>query len=233
MTRPSVNVRYPWKICLPIVEPTTERAVRAMARARGLFDLVELRVDYIRNPGLEALFRARKQPCIVTNRRKEEGGRYRGEEKGRRAILREAVDLGFEFVDLELGSGRSAVDEVMENRSKTRLVLSHHDFKKTAPLGQLRDLCRRMIRYGADVIKIVTLARSWEDNLKVLSLIPYSLGQKQNVVALCMGERGKMSRVFGPLMGSSWTYAPLMREQASAPGQLPGRELKEIWRRLR
>ncbi len=233
MTRPSVNVKNPWKICLPIVEPTTEKAVRAMAGTKEIFDLVELRVDYIKNPGLEILFQAREQPCIVTNRRKEEGGRYQGDEKRRRGILRDAVRLGFEFVDLELGSGRSAVDEVMGNPTKTRLILSHHDLTKTAPLRELRGLCRRMARYGADVIKIVTLARSWEDNLKVLSLIPYALEQKQKIVALCMGDRGKMSRVFAPLMGASWTYAPLMRERASAPGQLTARELKEIWRRLR
>ena len=232
MTRPSVNAENPWKICLPVVEPTTERAVRAMAQAKGLFDLVELRVDYIKNPGLEILFRARERPCIVTNRRKEEGGRYQGDETGRRRILREAVDLGFEFVDLELGSGRSAVEEVMGTQTKTRLILSYHDLKKTPPLRELRNLCRRMVRYGADVIKIVTLARSWEDNLKVLSLIPYALEQKQEIVALCMGDRGKMSRVFAPLMGASWTYAPLIRERASAPGQLTARELKEIWRRL-
>ncbi len=204
-----------------------------MAQARGLFDLVELRVDYIKDPELPVLFQGRDRPCIVTNRRKEEGGRYQGDEKRRREILREAVHLGFEFVDLELGCGRSAVDEVMENPVRTRLILSHHDPEKTPSLGDLRGLCRRMARYGADIIKIVTLARSWEDNLKVLSLIPYALEQKQKIVALCMGDRGKMSRVFAPLMGASWTYAPMIRKKASAPGQLTVRELKEIWRRLR
>jgi 3-dehydroquinate dehydratase type I len=233
LTRRSVSVRSPGRICLPIIEPTTERAVRVMAGARGLFDLVELRVDYIKDPALEILFQRREQPCIVTNRRKEEGGRYQGDERRRRGILRAAVQLGFEFVDLELGSGRSAVDEVMENQTQTRLILSHHDLKKTPPLRELRGLCRRMVRHGADIIKIVTLARSWEDNLKVLSLIPYALEQKQKIVALCMGDRGKMSRVFAPLMGASWTYAPLIRERASAPGQLTARELREIWRRLR
>lgn len=233
MTRPFVSDSNPGKICLPIIETTTERAVQAMVRAKALSDLVELRVDYMKDPGLELLFQRRERPCIVTNRRKEEGGRYRGDEKSRRVILREAVHLGFDFVDLELASGRSAIDELMENQIKTRLILSHHDFKKTPPLKELRGLCRRMVRYGADIIKIVTLARSWEDNLKVLSLIPYALEKKQKIVALCIGEKGKMSRVFAPLMGAAWTYASLDRERASAPGQLTARELKEIWRRLR
>ena len=232
MTRPFVRDRNPGKICLPIIETTTERAVQAMARAKALSDLVELRVDYMKDPGLEILFQRRERPCIVTNRRKEEGGRYKGDEKSRRGILREAVLLGFEFVDLELASGRSAMDEVMGKQTQTRLILSHHDFFETPSLKELRGLCRRMMRHGADIIKIVTSARSWEDNLRVLSLIPYALEKKQKIVALCMGDKGKMSRVFAPLMGAAWTYAPLTSNRASAPGQLTAPELKEIWRRL-
>jgi 3-dehydroquinate dehydratase type I len=210
-----------------------EKAIRAMARARRLADFVELRVDYMKNPGWELVLKAREMPCIVTNRRREEGGRYRGEEKNRLAILQQAIDLGSEFVDLELESGKSAIFELMENNIKTRLILSCHDFKKTPPLKELQDLCRRMIRYGADVIKIVTFAQSWEDNLKILSLIPYALERKQKVVALGMGGKGKMSRIFAPLMGAEWTYASLDRKRTSAPGQLTARELKEIWGRLR
>jgi 3-dehydroquinate dehydratase type I len=233
LTRPSASDRNPGKICLPIIEATTGKAVQALAKAKGLADLVEMRVDYIKNPELEVLFRKREIPCIVTNRRKEEGGRYKGDERSRRGILREAVLLGFEFVDLEWASGKFAIDEVMGKQVKTRLILSHHDFEKTPPLKELRSLCGRMMRHGADVIKIVTSARSWEDNLKVLSLIPYALGKKQAIVALCMGDKGKMSRVFAPLMGAAWTYAPFTGDRASAPGQLTALELKEIWRRLR
>ena len=43
-----------------------------------------------------------KKPFIVTNRRREEGGRYEGDEKKRLAILREAAELGADFVDVEL-----------------------------------------------------------------------------------------------------------------------------------
>ncbi len=233
MTRPFASDRNPGKICLPIIEATTARAVQAMRRAKALSDLVELRVDYMRNPALEILFQKREKPCIVTNRRREEGGRYRGDEKNRREILREAVRLGFEFVDLEIASGRSSIEEVMGKQTRTRLILSHHDFEKTPPLRELRGLCRRMMHYGADIIKIVTLAQSWEDNLRVLSLIPYALEEKQKIVTLCMGGKGKLSRIFAPLMGAAWTYAPSTRDRASAPGQLTARELQEIWRKLR
>jgi 3-dehydroquinate dehydratase type I len=86
---------------------------------------------------------------------------------------------------------------------------------------------------GADVIKIVTFATSWKDNLLLLSLIPFAKERKQEIVAFCMGEKGKMSRVFAPWMGAAWTYAPLRRDRSSAPGQLTVWEVKDIWEKLR
>lgn len=71
-----------------------------------------------------------------------------------------------------------------------------------------------------------------DDNLKVLALIPYAIKRGQAIVTFCMGEKGKMSRIFSPLMGAAWTYASLGRRRASAPGQLTVKEMREIWERL-
>jgi 3-dehydroquinate dehydratase type I len=90
-----------------------------------------------------------------------------------------------------------------------------------------------MIRLGADVTKIVTFANSWEDNLSTLSLIPFAKERRRKIVAFCMGEKGKISRIFSPFLGAAWTYASLNRNRVSAPGQLTVRELKDIWERMR
>ena len=68
------------KLCVPIVETSVERAHTAIKEADRLADLIELRVDYLRSVDLEVLLGKRQTPFIVTNRRKEEGGKYRGEE---------------------------------------------------------------------------------------------------------------------------------------------------------
>ena len=90
-----------------------------------------------------------------------------------------------------------------------------------------------MVRLGADVIKIVSFARSWEDNLSVLSLIPLAKARKKEIVAFCMGEKGKLSRIFSPFLGAAWTYASLNKVKASAPGQMTVKEIKEIWETLK
>ena len=230
--RPFRRDKYPGRICLSVVERTGEKALRAVGEANSLADLIELRVDYLKAASLEPLLGKGKKPLIVTNRRREEGGRYAGDEKKRMAILREAADLGADFIDAELDSEPSLLKELIDHKNGSRIILSIHDFRRTPSLGQLRNLCGRMMGWGAEVVKIVSFARSFEDNLKVLSLIPYSRKRKQKIVAFCMGEKGKMSRIFAPLMGAAWTYASSKRQKASAPGQLTALELKEIWERL-
>ncbi|MCJ7784902.1 MAG: type I 3-dehydroquinate dehydratase, partial [Desulfobacterales bacterium] len=100
-------------------------------------------------------------------------------------------------------------------------------------LKELQSLFGQMVRSGADVIKIVSFARSWEDNLTILSLIPIAKARRRKIGAFCMGEKGKISRLFSPFLGAAWTYASLSRGKASAPGQLTVREMKEIWGMLR
>jgi 3-dehydroquinate dehydratase/shikimate dehydrogenase len=88
-------MRQSWKckgwgrICIPIVERRLGGALAAIEEASALADLIELRVDYMENPNLPILLEKRQRPFIITNRRKEEGGRYRGDEKMRLARLRE------------------------------------------------------------------------------------------------------------------------------------------------
>ena len=221
------------KVCIPIVETTVEKARRSIGEAHQWADLIELRVDYLREPDLKSLMDGGGKSFIVTNRRKEEGGRYEGDERKRFRILREAVALGAEYVDIEMKSEPSLLQDLISNKKSTRMILSFHNFQKTPSPRELGRLYDRMVQWGPDVIKITTLATSWEDNFKVLSLIPYARRKKQKIVAFCMGEKGRMSRIFAPLMGAAWTYGSLSRSRVSAPGQLTAEEMKEIWKRLR
>ena len=231
--RPFRRGKYPGKICIPIVETTTVKALRAVGEANRLADLIELRVDYLKTPNLQLFLNKAEKPLIVTNRRREEGGRYGGNEKKRLTILGEAADLGAGFVDVELKSERSLLRELINRKKGTRIILSCHDFERTPSPRELKGLFGRMVGWGVDVVKIVTFARTLEDNLKILSLIPYAQEKKQKILAFCMGEKGKMSRIFAPLMGSEWTYSSLNRDKTSAPGQLTVRELREVWEKLR
>ena len=221
------------KICIPIVETTMGDALIAIKEANRLADLIELRVDYLRNVKLVLLLQNRKKPFIVTNRKKEEGGQYAGEERKRLGLLQEAIDLGADYIDVELTTERSLFRDLLRNKRGTQVILSFHDFRRTLSLKELQRLFDQMIQLGANVIKIVPFARSWEDNLSILSLIPFAKEERQKIVAFCMGKKGKPSRIFSPLLGAAWTYASLNQSRISAPGQLTARELTNIWKKMR
>ena len=221
------------KVCIPIVETTVEKDLIAIKEANRWADLIELRADYLRRGKLAPLVENRRKPIIVTNRRKEEGGRCGDEERKRLSVLEKAIDLGADYIDVELATERSILQGLIRNKRGTQVILSFHDFRRTPSPKELQRLFDRMVRSGADVIKIVSFARSWEDNLTILSLIPFAKARKQEIVAFCMGEKGKLSRVFSPFLGASWTYASLHKNRVSAPGQLTARELRDIWEKMK
>jgi 3-dehydroquinate dehydratase/shikimate dehydrogenase len=227
----------PEKVCIPIVEMGLEKALTAIRKSTPLADLIELRVDYMRNPELPQLLNGRRKPFIVTNRRREEGGRFQGDEGARVRILEEAVRLDVDYVDIEMGSERALIQDLMIHKRArkrgTKIILSFHDVHSTPPRRDLQKRCNQMSRLEADVVKIVTFAQSWEDNLNVLALIPYAKERGQKIIAFCMGEKGKMSRVIAPLVGAAWTYASSITGKASAPGQITVREMRRIWEGLR
>jgi 3-dehydroquinate dehydratase type I len=221
------------KLCIPIVETTVEKALFAVRQANRWADLIELRADYLNRVSLAPLFENRRKPFIVTNRRKEEGGRYKDDERRRLSVLQEAIDLDSDYIDVELAIEKSSLRGLIRSKGRTQVILSFHDFQKTPSLKELQRLCSQMIQLGADVVKIVSFARTWEDNLTILSLIPYTKEQGQKIVAFCMGEKGKMSRIFSPFLGAAWTYASFNQSKASAPGQLTVGDMREIWEKMR
>jgi 3-dehydroquinate dehydratase type I len=221
------------KICVSIVEKTAGKALRSIKEVNRWADIIELRVDYLRGVKLPLLLENRKKPFIVTNRRKDEGGQYKGEERKRLGVLQEALDLGADYIDVEFAVERSFLQRLLRDKRDAQVILSFHDFRGTPSIKELQKLFGQMIQLGADVIKIVPFARSWEDNLSVLSLIPFAKERRQKIVAFCMGEKGKISRIFSPFFGAAWTYASIDRSRVSAPGQMTVRELKDTWEKMR
>jgi 3-dehydroquinate dehydratase type I len=69
-----------------------------------------------------------------------------------------------------------------------------------------------------------------DDNLEVLRLIPYARQKGVKVIAFCMGEKGKISRIVAPLLGSYLTYAAWSKGKEAAPGQMTIKEMMEIFR---
>lgn len=63
--------------------------------------MIELRLDLIDGHDLKQLMQAADTPAIVTNRSKMDGGQFRGSEEERVAVIRQAIDSGAKYIDIE------------------------------------------------------------------------------------------------------------------------------------
>ncbi len=221
-------------ICIPIMARTQSAALVQMERGLPLAHILELRIDQIRNLNLQELMTGKKCKILVTNRRRDEGGGFSGTERERVKLLKEAVALGADYVDVELKTEEALIEElsvkIWNHHAHTKWIISHHDFSGTPSPRALRRRFDECEATGANIIKIVTYANTMEDNLRVLELIPHARKRGLEIIAFCMGEMGRISRVMAALLGSYFSYASLEKGAESAPGQLTVQEMEVISR---
>lgn len=233
-------------ICIPIMDATGREALRTVERSARSADAIELRMDLIADGDLTQLMAAARAPSdrlkiIVTCRRKEESLLPPSTEQvirkeltktAKMQLLKQAIKLGADFIDIELACGERAIKQLQSfcrrQKSPTRVIVSWHDISKTPSLKTLKEIFQACAKAGADMVKIVPYARKMSDNLKVLRLIDYAKAQHHDIIAMCMGDEGKISRVMAPLWGSYLGFAVLPGGKESAPGQLTLNVMREF-----
>ena len=209
-------------IAVPIVATTAAEARRQIRQAEPLADIIELRLDYLDEPDPLTLINACTKPVIVTCRARRDRGNFIGSETERIRLLQAAVDVGADYVDVEL----EAVGRIKRS-AKSKLIASFHDFERTPEdLDEIHD---RLAATKPDVVKLVTHANDIRDNLKLLALTRRS-ATTLPTIAFAMGERGHMSRILTGAFGGFLTFGSLASGKESAPGQLTANELRELYR---
>jgi 3-dehydroquinate dehydratase/shikimate dehydrogenase len=199
------------------VTATTMAELRSARDAVVSADLVELRLDGVRDVDVAGALAGRTRPVIVTCRPVWEGGRFDGGEEARLQLLAEAMRLGAEFVDVELRADRRSLPRPAAGG--TRVVLSLHDFQGVP--ADLADRVRAMRAEQPAVVKVAVMAQRLSDCLTLRAALPGDGGH----VAIAMGAAGQITRLWPAGFGSCWTYGG-----AAAPGQTPARDLAGRYR---
>jgi 3-dehydroquinate dehydratase/shikimate dehydrogenase len=216
-------------LCVPLTGRTADEMLAAMRALPPFVQAVEARMDYMAGDvsrlvaELEALCRGKDRALIVTVRPKREGGLWDGPEPQRLDLLRRACALGAEYIDVELDS----VAALGETCANTRRIVSHHNFQQTP--ADLEALHREAAAAGADVVKITVTARDITDTLPVFALLKRHAARIPTI-ALSMGEEGLPTRVLASKFGGFLTYASLEAGKGSAPGQVPWRDMEQMYR---
>src|SRR4029079_9355959 len=89
------------QLCVTIRAPTLAALRERRDAATRYGDLVELRLDTVADPDPAGALQGRTGPVIVTCRPTWEHGHFAGSEEERLGLLKQAWDLGAEFVDVE------------------------------------------------------------------------------------------------------------------------------------
>ena len=215
-------------ICIPIVGPNQHKSLEDIATAEPLADILELRLDLMSDYDLDGLLAASTKPSIVTNRTKREGGQFSGSEEERIEVLKQAIVAGAEYVDIETSTPKELLKPFLESEHNSKVILSYHNFTDTPE--EIEHLYDLMCGMPADILKIVTYARDINNNLSLFNLIHRSKKDGKKLIALCMGEKGEVSRILSPLLGAFLTFGSLETGKETAPGQITGTSLRDIYR---
>ena len=221
------------RVCVSIPPKTFDETFCLIAHAEAQHaDLIEIRLDSLnKHDRIADIPSCSQTPLIATNKSIVCNGKFSGSETERQKVLMEAARNGFEYVDVDLGTTKQT--ELIRNLHEVgaKVIVSFHDFEQTPTLLQLGEVLEEQVALGADVCKIITTARSVEDNLITLNFVSEA-SKKAKIVCFAMGELGKHSRVVSPVFGAFFTFASLDEKRKTAKGQLTIQEMKRAYEAL-
>jgi 3-dehydroquinate dehydratase/shikimate dehydrogenase len=187
------------------------------AAAAAGADLVELRLDCLRRDiDLKRILKERHTPVVCTIRRTVDGGLWRGQEEKRQQLLREAIVLGVDYVDIEVD-----IASAIRRYGKTKRIVSYHNLQQTPE--ELHEIVYRCEELDPDIVKVATQAKSLADASRVLK---FATTAKFPMIPIAMGELGAFTRILGAKYGSPFTYAGFNPERQFAPGMFSFRRLQ-------
>ena len=221
------------RIFVTLAAPTLAAMEALAGRVVGVPVGYELRLDYLhdftdfQSQLHQMLVRMHFPQVIATCRREVAGGMMKGTVEEQIAILASAARAGCQWIDVEFETVRKAGSSVLREFRPTKLMVSHHDYRRTPPLS---GTYRQLARLPVQAIKVATHARELRDNLKIRRLLKAHRRRAPKLVALAMGPSGIPSRVLGLLWGSALTYASPGNHSGVVPGQVPAEVMRATYR---
>ena len=216
-----------YKTCVSIAESSPNKIKIKLKAALKKSDYTEIRLDFLKMEQIPSALEIIKKDLnriVCTLRPKTEGGKFSGTEKERISIIKLIAEYSPFLLDIEYNTLKKNKELAKYLKStKTKLLVSWHDFKKTPNSTVLKNQIKQMSKFSSNV-KIVSTAKSTEDATRMLEL--YNKKGKSNLISFAMGDAGRISRILCLYLGSPYTYVSLGK--AVAPGQFSVDEVNKI-----
>ena len=228
------------KVIAPIVGHTREIILQeAAAIALSGADIAEWRIDPFESGSDAASVSALAQelrpilgnmPLLCTFRTEKEGGQTAIAPEAYARLLTELCRCAaIDMIDVEAFTGESLVRDVIRTAHERSIVViaSNHDFHATPAETEIVRRLTYMGKLGADIAKIAVMPSDRDDVQTLLSATSHAVRMLDcPLITMAMGATGVLSRLAGECFGSSCTFGSV--GQASAPGQIPVSQLKNI-----
>lgn len=227
-------------ICVSVMDSKKEDIVAEIKRlVESGAEMIEWRVDAF--DGVESLNAVREVLESIASVMKETilVFTFRSKEQGGECSLRsdKVYDLHqvaaesdvVDFIDLEYFYTEDADEEIFQlQRMGKKVITSHHDFHETPSSDVLFMLLEQMKHSNTDIVKLAMMPNSTEDVLRLLEETNHFHKRypEQPLITMSMGKLGVISRISGETFGSCVTFGA--GKNASAPGQIPMHDLKQI-----
>lgn len=209
-------------ICISIKEPNFEACKKALQNV----ELAEIRMDEIglNDSEIKELF-ASPVSLIATCR----PGKIA--DKDRLGLLKKAIEAGADYVDIELEAPDNFKEDILQvaKNNDCKIIISYHNHEKTPSKRELEETLDWCFDSRADIAKIACMVNSNADNSRILSLYDTD----RTIVAIGMGEKGKLTRIAAPLLGAPFTYASVSPCKETAEGQMDVDTMKNILETLK
>ncbi|MEO6801760.1 MAG: shikimate dehydrogenase [Granulicella sp.] len=222
------------KVCVAIIGATPAEMIEKASAVVKETPFLEFRLDYLDKPALAMpkfkQFFADNTAAIgiATCRRTANGGKFAGSLAAELDILTNASTAGFHLIDLEVESAESLKKGELQKlrEGSAALLISHHDFEATKDLD---GVYARIQKFEPDFVKIVPTAKTLSDNVTLIRFIE-RISDHTNIVGICMGDAGIISRVLGLRAGGAFTFAAASTGAETGPGQIDARKLFDVYR---
>lgn len=218
------------KICIPIQLQSTQAVIEFMQENKNRTDLFEIWLDQIQDLNLEKIFANKVKPILCVCKGEKEKGKFRGNELEKLEILKQAIQYGADYIDLDYGTDPLLLQDLIKNKGNCKLILSYHNFTLTPDLKSLLEIIQNILKNKPDIIKIATMANSYKDTLIILNLAQSLATAQIPFITIAMSPYGKISRILSPLMGGEMMFAPLEIKSSTASGQIETERLRELWK---
>ena len=206
-------------ICVSITENNVEKAVKYL----NTFDFCELRLDLIKpsDRDLPLLFETRCRKIITCREAKA---------IDRISLLKKSLKFSPDYIDIEFETDLKEKKELIDlcEKFSVKRIHSYHNFDKTPDKNFLVKIIEgETAEFCPDIVKIATRVNNKKDNAVLLSL----LETDYPLVVVGMGEKGKITRLVAPLLGSKFTFASV-DGKSSAPGQIDYFKMKRFYKTM-